>query len=53
MLVFRKCEFSLQNTYTKNELVRRCFWRILATNNETIIVQDTCLQTFYALNFKF
>ena len=38
-----ECEFSSKKTYTKYELLRTCFSRILATDKETNIVQNICL----------
>ena len=57
-----KCEFSLKKTYNKYELFRTCFSRILATDKETHIVQNTCfteqsflnkIATGCLLNFSF
>ena len=46
------CEskFSMKKTYTKYELLQRCFSRILATDKETNIVQNICLTEQSFLN---
>ena len=45
-----ECDFSLKKTYNKYELLPTCFLRILATEEETHIVQNICLTEQSFLN---